>query len=46
MLTADAVFIVHGTVAREGGEVFFCSDIFGHDRRLNRLLQKGYPYPR
>ena len=41
------VFIVYGTtVARESGEVFFYSDIYGHDHRLNRLLQKGYPYPR
>ena len=41
------VFIVYGTaVARESGEVFFYSDIYGHDRTLNRLLLKGYPYPR
>jgi murein L,D-transpeptidase YcbB/YkuD len=41
------VFIVYGTaVARESGEVFFYGDIYGHDRTLHRLLQKGYPYPR
>ena len=41
------VFIVYGTaVARESGEVFFYGDIYRHDRTLNRLLQKGYPYPR
>lgn len=41
------VLIVYGTaVARESGEVFFYSDIYGHDRTLNQLLQKGYPYPR
>lgn len=41
------VFIVYGTaVARESGEVFFYGDIYGHDRTLNRLLLKGYPYPR
>jgi hypothetical protein len=33
-------------VARESGEVFFYSDIYGHDRTLDRLIQKGYPYPR
>ncbi len=41
------VLIVYGTaVARESGEVFFYGDIYGHDRTLNRLLLKGYPYPR
>ncbi len=41
------VFIVYGTaIARENGDVFFYSDIYGHDRTLNRLLKKGYPYPR
>ena len=41
------VLIVYGTaVARENGEVFFYGDIYGHDRTLNLLLQKGYPYPR
>ena len=41
------VLIVYGTaVARENGEVFFYGDIYGHDRTLNQLLQKGYPYPR
>jgi murein L,D-transpeptidase YcbB/YkuD len=44
---AIPVFVVYGTaVARENGEVFFYADIYGHDRTLDRLLQKGYPYPR
>jgi L,D-transpeptidase YcbB len=41
------VFIVYGTaIARENGDVYFYSDIYGHDRTLDRLLKKGYPYPR
>jgi murein L,D-transpeptidase YcbB/YkuD len=41
------VFIVYGTaVARESGEVFCYGDLYGHDRTLNQLLKKGYPYPR
>jgi murein L,D-transpeptidase YcbB/YkuD len=41
------VFIVYGTaIARENGEVFFYSDVYGHDRTLDRMLKKGYPYPR
>jgi len=27
-------------------EVFFYGNIHGHDRMLNRLLLKGYSYPR
>lgn len=39
------VFIVYGTaIARENGDVYFYSDIYGHDRALDRLLKKGYPY--
>lgn len=41
------VFIVYGTaIARENGDVLLYSDIYGHDRRLNQLLKKGYPYRR
>jgi murein L,D-transpeptidase YcbB/YkuD len=31
-------------VARENGDVFFYADIYGHDKVLDRLLQRGYPY--
>ncbi len=41
------VFIIYATaVARENGDMFFYPDIYGHDRTLDRLLRKGYPYPR
>ncbi len=41
------VYITYATaVARPTGDVFFYPDIYGHDRTLDRLLQKGYPYPR
>lgn len=40
------VLIVYGTaVARENGEVCFFEDIYGHDAALERMLDKGYPYP-
>lgn len=40
------VFIVYGTaIARENGDVYFYSDIYGHDRVLEKLLKRGYPYP-
>ncbi len=41
------VMITYATaVARQNGDVFFYQDIYGHDRTLDRLLRKGYPYPR
>lgn len=41
------VLIVYGTaIAKEDGDVLLYSDVYGHDRRLNRLLKQGYPYPR
>jgi murein L,D-transpeptidase YcbB/YkuD len=41
------VFIVYGTaIARENGDVYFYSDVYGHDRALDRVLKKGYPYRR
>ena len=41
------VFIIYATaVARENGDMFFYPDIYGHDRTLDGLLRKGYPYPR
>ena len=40
------VFIIYATaVARENGDMFFYPDIYGHDRTLDGLLRKGYPYP-
>ena len=41
------VLIVYGTaVAMHEGEMRFAEDICGHDRRLRRLLDAGFPYPR
>lgn len=40
------VCIVYATaIARENGDIYFYSDIYGLDRELDRLLEKGYPYP-
>lgn len=39
------ILVLYGTaVARENGQVYFYQDIYGHDRRLQRLLAQGYPY--
>jgi murein L,D-transpeptidase YcbB/YkuD len=41
------VCIVYTTAAaRENGEVNFYPDIYGLDDELDRLLRKGYPYPK
>lgn len=41
------VCIVYATaITRENGEVHFYSDVYGLDGELDRLLRKGYPYPR
>ena len=41
------VIITYATaVARGDGEVFFYPDIYGHDKTLDQLLNKGYPYRR
>ena len=41
------VFITYGTaLAGSNGDVFFYTDIYGHDRVLDQLLKKGYPYTR
>jgi len=41
------VFIFYATaVANENGSTYFYPDIYGHDRTLDKLLKKGYPYPR
>lgn len=40
------VLIVYGTVVvSEDGLVHFYDDIYGHDQRLEKALDKGYPYP-
>jgi L,D-transpeptidase YcbB len=42
---AIPVLIVYATaVVREAGEVCFFDDIYGHDRSLEELLERGYPY--
>ncbi len=41
------VLIVYATaITRENGEVYFYSDIYGLDKELDQLLEKGYPYPK
>jgi murein L,D-transpeptidase YcbB/YkuD len=41
------VLIVYGTViVTEDGLVHFYDDIYGHDAALEKVLDKGYPYPR
>jgi murein L,D-transpeptidase YcbB/YkuD len=41
------VLIVYSTaMARENGEVYFYSDIYRLDAELDRLLRKGYPFPK
>jgi murein L,D-transpeptidase YcbB/YkuD len=40
------VYIVYATsVARDNGEVYFYSDLYGLDHLLDELLKEGYPYP-
>lgn len=40
------VLIIYGTVVvADDGLVHFYDDIYGHDTRLEKTLQKGYPYP-
>jgi len=40
------VLIVYATaVVLENGDVEFFDDIYGHDRELEAVLAKGYPYP-
>jgi murein L,D-transpeptidase YcbB/YkuD len=39
------VLVLYGTaLARENGQVYFYQDVYGHDRRLEKLLAGGYPY--
>jgi murein L,D-transpeptidase YcbB/YkuD len=40
------VLIVYATViVTEDGIVHFYDDIYGHDAALEKVLEKGYPYP-
>ncbi len=40
------VLIVYATVVvSEDGQVHFYDDIYGHDDALEKVLEKGYPYP-
>jgi L,D-transpeptidase YcbB len=40
------ILIVYGTViVTEDGIVHFYDDIYGHDATLEKVLDKGYPYP-
>ncbi len=40
------VLIVYGTViVPEDGAVHFYDDIYGFDAALEKVLEKGYPYP-
>jgi L,D-transpeptidase YcbB len=41
------VYIVYETaITHENGDVYFYSDIYGLDEKLDGLLRKGYPYPK
>ncbi|MCU0620213.1 MAG: L,D-transpeptidase family protein [Gemmatimonadales bacterium] len=41
------VLVLYGTaVARESGATYFYGDVYGHDRTLDRLLRRGFPYAR
>jgi murein L,D-transpeptidase YcbB/YkuD len=41
------VYILYSTVmADPDGTISFFEDIYGHDRTLQVLLSKGFPYPR
>jgi murein L,D-transpeptidase YcbB/YkuD len=40
------VYILYSTVlANERGNAMFFNDIYGHDATLQKLLDKGFPYP-
>jgi L,D-transpeptidase YcbB len=41
------VFILYGTaVAEEDGSIHFFDDLYGHDADLEKVLAKGYPFPK
>jgi len=40
------ILIVYGTaIVPEDGLVYFFDDIYKHDAELEKVLEKGYPYP-
>ncbi|HEX5818739.1 MAG TPA: L,D-transpeptidase family protein [Gemmatimonadales bacterium] len=40
------VLLLYGTAVATGeGQVFFHDDIYGHDRDLDQLLRRGFPFP-
>jgi murein L,D-transpeptidase YcbB/YkuD len=40
------VLLLYGTAVASGeGQVFFYDDIYGHDRDLDQLLRRGFPFP-
>jgi murein L,D-transpeptidase YcbB/YkuD len=46
LLQPVPIIITYATaLARLDGDVFFYPDIYGHDKTLDQLLKKGYPYP-
>ena len=46
LTTPIPVLIVYATViVTEDGLVHFYDDIYGHDASLQKVLEKGYPYP-
>jgi murein L,D-transpeptidase YcbB/YkuD len=46
LLMLPVVTILYATVVvTEDGIVHFFDDIYGHDAALDKVLQKGYPYP-
>ncbi|HKV78765.1 MAG TPA: L,D-transpeptidase family protein [Candidatus Sulfotelmatobacter sp.] len=45
--TPIPVLILYGTaVVDDQNEVHFFDDLYGHDKSLEKVLLKGYPYPR
>jgi murein L,D-transpeptidase YcbB/YkuD len=47
LVPPNPVLIAYATaVAREGGELLFFEDVYGHDARLREALDRGRPYPR
>lgn len=45
--TPVPIIIAYATAEADGdGDLFFYSDVYGHDEGLDQLLRRGYPYPR
>jgi L,D-transpeptidase YcbB len=41
------VLILYGTaVPEEDGSIHFFDDLYGHDADLEKVLAKGYPFPK